>query len=120
METLASPLGVLLFFARGPSLASMWRGWSGTRSAPGIASAADALLAAAVARPSHLGYVPGCSSHRTAVWTPSWWPYDHHSYLEIFVGALTRGARIGLGRYYNLNKAYLALHLLYNILDGTI
>ena len=105
----ACPLAVLLFFVRRASLARLRRCWSRTSSAPGIVSASGALLAAAAARPSHRGYGPGCSSHRTAVWGPSWWPYGHHSHSEIFVGASTREGRIGLGRYYSLNKVHLTL-----------
>ena len=91
MEKLASPLAVVLFFVRGTLLASLGRCWSRTSSAPGIVSASGALLAAAAARPSHRGYGPGCSSHRTAVWTPPWWPYGHHSYSHKLMGAFIHG-----------------------------
>ena len=74
---------------------------SGLLGAAGVAPAAlrdffsaDLVaLAAAEARPSHRGYGPGCSSHRTAAGSPCWWPYGHHSYTGIFVGASTRGYR---------------------------
>ena len=91
MGKLASPLAVVLFCVRGTSLASLGRCWSRTSSAPGIVSASGAPLAVAAARPSHRGYGPGCSSHRTAAGSPCWWPYGHHSYSEVLVGASTRG-----------------------------
>ena len=34
------------------------------------------------------------------------------------MGAPTRESRIGLGRYYSLNKVYLTLPLVYYIVDG--